>query len=128
MSTKTQAILLQMQTVVPRSALGYVSDLGESSATPALVEDRLKMLQRHCPELVDEYRAAIATVSERRNITQPADWWAAIAAAAAAESVTVSEWIGDACRKRLPVSVRRGLSVRPGAHRPKKPGADSVNP
>ncbi|MCU0870706.1 MAG: hypothetical protein MUE50_00025 [Pirellulaceae bacterium] len=64
---------------------------------------------------------------ERRNITQPADWWAAIEAAAAAESVTVSEWIGEACRKRLPVSVRRGLSVRPGAHRPKKPDVDSVS-
>lgn len=44
---------------------------------------------------------------ERRNITQPADWLAAIEAAAAADGVTVSEWIGEACRKRLPVSVRR---------------------
>jgi hypothetical protein len=64
------------------------------------------------------------TTSERRNITQPSDWWAAIEAAAAAESVTVSEWIGEACRKRLPVSVRRGLSVRPVAHRPKTPDRD----
>jgi hypothetical protein len=62
---------------------------------------------------------------ERRNITQPADWWAAIEAAAAAESVTVSEWIGEACRKRLPVLVRRGLSKRPPANRPKKPGDGS---
>lgn len=64
------------------------------------------------------------SISERRNITQPADWWAAIEAAAAAEGVTVSEWIGEACRKRLPASVRRELSRRPGAHRPKKPDVD----
>ena len=61
---------------------------------------------------------------QRRNITQPADWWAAIEAAAAAENVTVSEWIGEACRKRLLVSVRRELSRRPGAHRPRKPDGD----
>jgi hypothetical protein len=61
---------------------------------------------------------------ERRNITQPADWWAAIEAAAQADGVTVSEWIGEACRKRLPVSVRRELSRRPGAHRPRKPDRD----
>ena len=67
------------------------------------------------------------TTSERKNITQPADWWAAIEAAAQADGVTVSEWIGEACRKRLPVSVRRGLSVRPGAHRPRKPDVDSVS-
>ena len=59
--------------------------------------------------------------SERRNITQPADWWAAIEAAARADGVTVSEWIGEACRKRLGVAVRRGLSARPAANRPKKP-------
>lgn len=64
------------------------------------------------------------STSERRNITQPADWWAAIEAAAKADGVTVSEWIGEACRKRLPVSVRRELSRRPGAHRPKKPDVD----
>jgi hypothetical protein len=61
--------------------------------------------------------------SERRNITQPADWWVAIEAAAQAAGVTVSEWIGEACRKRLSVSVRRGLSPRPEANRPKKPAA-----
>jgi len=66
------------------------------------------------------------TTSERRNITQPADWWAAIEAAAQADGVTVSEWIGEACRKRLPVSVRRGLSDRPPANRPRKPGDGSV--
>jgi hypothetical protein len=65
--------------------------------------------------------------SERRNIPQPADWWAAIEAAAQADGVTVSEWIGEACRKRLPVSVSRGLSARPPANRPKKPGDGSVS-
>jgi hypothetical protein len=58
---KTIAILLKMQAVVPRSALGYVSDLGDQSATPAIVEDRLQMLQKHCPDLVEEYRAAAVT-------------------------------------------------------------------
>jgi hypothetical protein len=47
-----------MQSVVPRSALGYVSDLSEAAATSGLIEDRLQMLQRHCPDLVEEFRAA----------------------------------------------------------------------
>lgn len=57
-------------------------------------------------------------ISVRKNITQPADWWAAIENAARAEGITISEWIGNACRKRLPTPIRRSLSARPPAHRP----------
>jgi len=59
--------------------------------------------------------------SERRNITQPADWWAAFEVAAKAEGVNLSEWAGDCMRANLPKDVASGLSERPAANRPKKP-------
>lgn len=56
--------------------------------------------------------------TERRNITQPTDWWAAFAEQAEAERLTLSEWIGAACVRMLPVDVRRGLSERTSRGRP----------
>lgn len=58
--------------------------------------------------------------SERRNITQPADWWAAIERAADKAGLTVSEWIGEAAVDKLPVSVARKLSERPTRGQPRK--------
>jgi len=55
-----------------------------------------------------------------RNITQPADWWAAFEAAASRAGCSLSEWIGDTCLQALPVKERRKLSERPAAHRPKR--------
>jgi len=53
-----------MQSAVPREAIGYVADLGSEMATPEMIADRLAMLERHCPELVAQYRAAIAKATQ----------------------------------------------------------------
>ena len=55
----------------------------------------------------------------RKNITQPADWWAAFQQAADAENATLSEWVGEACLERLPARGGKKLSERPPAHRPR---------
>lgn len=60
-------------------------------------------------------------VSERRNITQPSDWWAAFEEAAAAEGCSLAEWLGKAGKSRLSTRVSKKLSDRPAANRPKKP-------
>lgn len=62
--------------------------------------------------------------SQRRNITQPADWWAAIERAAEKAGQTVSEWIGEAAMEKLSVSVSRKLSERPKRGQPRKETVD----
>jgi len=57
---------------------------------------------------------------ERRNITQPADWWKAFDEAAAAEGMTVAAWLGEAGKLRLKKDKVKALSPRPAANRPKK--------
>jgi hypothetical protein len=61
--------------------------------------------------------------SHRRNITQPEDWWAAFEKQANAEGMTLSEWVGWACKAKLPrgIGIHAGLSDRPPANRPRKP-------
>ena len=44
--------------------------------------------------------------NERKNITQPADWWSAFEEAAKAEGLTLSAWVGQACVFQLPASKR----------------------
>jgi len=56
----------------------------------------------------------------RKNITQPADWWAAFEQQAQKQGLSLSEWAGDCMRANLPVKVNRKLSERPAANRPKK--------
>lgn len=58
--------------------------------------------------------------NERKNITQPSDWWDAFEAASDAGGVSLAEWIGEVCRQRLPASVREQLSERRGPGRPRK--------
>jgi hypothetical protein len=57
--------------------------------------------------------------SERRNITQPADWWAAFEIQAKGEGLTLSEWMGECCRVYVEAGVNSGLSERPAANRPR---------
>ena len=57
--------------------------------------------------------------TQRKNITQPADYWLAFEAQAEKEDKTLSEWIGDKCLASLPPRVRKQLGDRPPAHRPK---------
>lgn len=56
--------------------------------------------------------------AERKNLTMPADWWAAFSAAAAAEGCSLAEWLGEAARRALPAHERKGLSPRVGRGRP----------
>lgn len=56
----------------------------------------------------------------RRNITQPADWWAAFDAAAQAGGTDLSAWLGEAGRRMLPRAERKKLSERVTRGRPVK--------
>jgi len=59
--------------------------------------------------------------SERRNLTEPGDWWQAFEAQAKADGQTLSEWAGDCMRANLPKELAAGLSERPPANRPRNP-------
>jgi len=56
----------------------------------------------------------------RKNISQPADWWAAYEAEASKQGKSLSEWMADQCNAALPAKVRKALSERPAANRPRK--------
>ena len=56
--------------------------------------------------------------NERKNITQPADWWAAWKAAADAESKNLSAWIGEQCNAALNSRMQKRLSERVTRGRP----------
>ena len=58
--------------------------------------------------------------NERKNITQPSDWWAAFEAQANAEGMTLAAWLGEAAKAKLPPKVAKKLTERPPANRPKK--------
>ena len=58
--------------------------------------------------------------SERKNITQPADWWAAFEDQAKREGKSLSEWVGDCCTGQLPQRIAKTLSARPAVGAPKK--------
>jgi hypothetical protein len=70
--------------------------------------------------IVREYREDSEMTNERKNITQPADWWVAFEEAAASEGMTLSAWVGLQCSKGLPRMVRNELTERPPANRPPK--------
>lgn len=63
MTAKQTLISIQMGSDqrIPRNALGYVLDLGETSATAAFLRDRLQMLSRYVPDLVAEFQAAASS-------------------------------------------------------------------
>jgi hypothetical protein len=58
--------------------------------------------------------------NERKNITQPGDWWAAFEEAAKAEGLTLAAWLGEAAKAKLPPKVAKKLTERPPANRPPK--------
>ena len=64
--------------------------------------------------------------SERRNITQPDDWWRAWEQQAAADGMELSAWIGRLINKTLPKAVRESLSVRVAKGRPVKVAGGEV--
>jgi len=59
-------------------------------------------------------------MAERKNITQPVDWWAAFEQEAKNRGETLSAFIGKACQARLGTAARKKLSKRPPANRPKE--------
>ncbi len=60
-TSKQVMVLMQMQcdARVPRSAMGYIDDLGKDDCHPNVRLDRLNMLSRYVPDLVDQYRATM---------------------------------------------------------------------
>jgi hypothetical protein len=58
--------------------------------------------------------------NERKNITQPSDWWVVFQAESDKAEMSLSAWIGEACKKRLDKEQAKNLSERPPANRPKK--------
>ena len=54
--------------------------------------------------------------NERKNITQPADWWAAFETEAVKRGLTLSKFIGLAASKMLTSEQRKELSerIKPG--------------
>ena len=57
--------------------------------------------------------------NERRNTTQPTDWWAAWEEAAKAAGLDLAAWIGEQCNKALPKKVREKLGERATRGRPR---------
>jgi hypothetical protein len=59
--------------------------------------------------------------NERKNVTQPADWWAVWQAEADKHNGgNLSEFVGERVNATLPKQIAKNLSQRPAAHRPKK--------
>lgn len=58
--------------------------------------------------------------TERKNLTQPSDWWAAFADQAAQDNVSLSEWVGECCRAAVDTRTRQRLSDRPSVGAPKQ--------
>ena len=62
--------------------------------------------------------------NERKNITQPADWWNAFIEEASKQGLTLSEFMGMATKKQLSKQKQKKLTerVKPG----RKKGSDNV--
>lgn len=56
--------------------------------------------------------------NQRRNTTQPIDWWDAWEKAASESGMELAAWIGVQCNKALPKSIREKLSDRGTRGRP----------
>mgnify|MGYP003653407462 CR=1 FL=1 len=65
-----------------------------------------------------EQQGADMSSSERKNITQPRDWWEAFGAQATQDGLTLSEWLGECARANLRRADDGALSERAPAHRP----------
>ena len=63
-------------------------------------------------------------MAQRKNITQPDEWWDAFILEANSKSMTLSGWMGECCIQ----SLTKSLPPRPPAHRPKKKDFTVQNP
>lgn len=64
------------------------------------------------------------TTSDRKNISQPAEWWAAFAAQAERDGQSLSEWLGDCGLANLDPDLLDGLPDRPTVGKRAKPKPD----
>lgn len=83
---------------------------------PATKRKRKPLTQRQRKELLAARR------DRNRCVSNPPDWWATFELAAKAAGMPLSEWIGKACVAQLPATMRRQLSKRPPANRPRAGG------
>lgn len=60
----------------------------------------------------------------RKNITQPADHWDAFTRAAKRAGLSLSAWMGEACKAALPAKEAAKLGKRPPVGRMPKEGTD----
>jgi len=51
--------------------------------------------------------------SECKTISEPSDWWHAFGAQAEAEGLSLSAWLGEAAKAKLPPNVAKKLTERP---------------
>lgn len=58
-------------------------------------------------------------MAERKNITQPSDWWREFERAARQAGKTLSEWMGDAAVEQIDPARRKKLTERVQTGRPK---------
>jgi hypothetical protein len=85
--------------------------------------DQWPALKDLIPEALDAAKSALNRndmTNERKNITQPSDWWAAFEEQAKAEGMTLAAWLGEAAKAKLPPKVAKKLTERPPANRPPK--------
>lgn len=61
--------------------------------------------------------------TERKNITQPEDWWREFERAATKAGKPLAEWIGDAAMTAIPPDRRQKLSERVRRGKPKTESA-----
>ena len=64
-------------------------------------------------------RCIIQMTSQRKNISQPADWWVAFSEQANRKGESLSEWIGDCCQIHVDTDLQYLFSERNGRGRPK---------
>ena len=58
--------------------------------------------------------------AERRNITQPPDWWREFELQAERDGVDLSGWVGECCRANLTDAIAARLSFRTPRGRPRR--------
>ena len=99
----------------------YASAL--ESAEKWVWEKRQSLLdssQENGEQIEFEIPPELDRLNNRKHIMQPVDWWEAFEKAAKAEGVSLSAWIGEAAKAKLPSSVAKKLTKRPPANRPPK--------
>lgn len=80
----------------------------------------LESSQESGKQLEFEIPPELDRVSCTKHIAQPVDWWIAFEEQARAEGISLSAWLGEAARAKLPPNVAKKLSERPPANRPPK--------